>query len=324
MKIDNILLRKFIRKIINENFSELESGSGIEFNQAKDSDEIGGGKAKLIFILSDEDSQKIKSDNATDLPEEIKNKLKKYDVNNHGLASHAIKHYHEFNKADYEKYFDSALSYIKSLPDKNLILCNQTDTSKIIAIGKKAKDQLNKNDVKKTIDNLHDKEKSGENLNNYELEFINKIAPIVTSYTDILKQTIDNSKDVKDLFEKENKNINNFINDNVSLKILGNSRDGGITTYYFNLEYMAIAITKNNNIIKTFMGFASKTENKLINLQKYLEDKNILNPESENDENLKSYRKFFFPKNENIQTENLRKIIRNLIKEEKIKSIKLR
>lgn len=313
MQKNKKVLKNIIRKIINESFNDIENASGLEFNQAKDSDEIGGKKARLIFLLSDEDAEKIKSDNIADIPEEIKINFKIYNPNNHGLSSHAIKHYHEFNKSEYEKYFDVALTYVKSLPDKNIILCNSSNISKIIAIGKKAKEEINKNDVKKTIDNLHDKEKSGENLNSHENELIEIISPIVSEYINILKQTIENSKDVKDLFEKENKNVNNIINDNISLKLLGNSRDSNITTYYFNLEHMAVVITKNNNIIKTFMGFASKSENKLNSLQEYLENKNILNAESENDEKLKSYRKFFFPKNENIQTENLRRIIRNLI-----------
>tara|TARA_Y100000310_G_scaffold308486_1_gene351627 strand:- start:845 stop:1870 length:1026 start_codon:yes stop_codon:yes gene_type:complete len=152
------ITRKQLRKIIREHSRLLNE---VPFHDSADEDRPG---KKQTVVFDEEESYEVEGET-------------------HGVESHAIKHYAEFEPGQVQSAVEKAVSMIQGADDVHII----DKGGNVVQSGDEAKKQANVNSMLNAFDLINDKQQNNEPLNDTESE----LAPILQGLTKAYEEEID-------------------------------------------------------------------------------------------------------------------------------------
>ena len=174
---------------------------------------------------------------------------KKIQERKHGLTSHAIKHFGEFNPATVRNYITKAIKIAKNSP--RVFILNSK--GEIVAEGNKAKVMLQYRVMLNTFDMINDRAKNAEKLNETE-EKINKlIIQMKLDYKHMIEHLM---KSAIDIDKMPTNNIEKLIERKIPVTFMG-QRDSNTNRFYFDPKTTAY-ITASPDGTKVITMFQTK------------------------------------------------------------------
>jgi hypothetical protein len=214
----------------------------IAFKHGRDSDRPTGAKSVVVFNPSD--------------TYDIKGKT-------HGLASHAIKHLHEFNPESFSKIAGAVRQIIEKSSDAILLGKNNQPQDR-----PHGQDQYTVGSIINTLDFINDKVVHGEELNSTEQQIKKYIDRMTSEYEKIVMTTINTAVDVDKM--KTAQDIKNTLNTNGAISFYVIARGEYVYAYANLMSGMIILMRQDGTVLTAFKVRAKKKKmNSLARLQYY-------------------------------------------------------
>lgn len=186
------------------------------------------------------------------------------DGKTHGLSSHAIKHYQEFESQKVSDILNKAFEVAKQFD--NFILKNAKDSS-TIATAAAAKKQASVNSILNTFDNINDKIKNSISLSDEENELLPFIKELEQEYENLVQSYLDAGQDVDSIRDPEK--IRNLFDQGKIIKFSGVYNDGEYT-YYLNPVNTGLVASDKTNTVSTLFRI-DKSSNSLAKVAGYFD-----------------------------------------------------
>ena len=197
-------------------------------------------------------------------------KNEKYSLNGytHGLISHSIKHYKEFEPLVVNEYLDKVIELIRSAPCIFLI----DNKGKVISEGRKTIKKINHSIVLNTLDMVNDKYMNNEILSSEEAKIKMILYEMSDKYMNLTINYINDAVGIEKV-----KNLSGFIGDGKILKFVG-ILNGFMYDYYLNFSNSGIIVKRkdDSHIINTFFR-VDKESNSIFRISHYFSSVQILN-----------------------------------------------
>lgn len=186
----------------------------------------------------------------------------------HGLTSHAIKHYGEFDVGTVKGFVDKAINIAKQSPELYII----NHKGEVIADGDKAKVMLQYKVMLNTFDLINDKIINGEKLNDTEQKIYDVIQKMKVGYLSKIKTLTSKAVDVNDVNKKS---LENLIKRGAAITFMGR-RQGKINRFYYDPKTTAyITASPDGKKVITMFQTNKKFVDTLKDREIYVTDNNL-------------------------------------------------
>jgi len=212
------------KSIIIENFiKSYELLLELNFHDSPDED-LPGGNRTLIFNKED----------IYPAPE----------GNTHGLLSHAIKHYLEFEPEFVKSVLDKISDGIKQSSGEIYMI---DKSGKVVLDGDKAKNEINHNVVLNTLDMVQDKVKNGKPLNDIEKKIHFYTEELGKKYEELVNQKMNSAIDI----DADQSSADDAIKNNKNIKFKG-SYSGKDFDYYLDPKDSSLVASDGDSVSTLF------------------------------------------------------------------------
>jgi hypothetical protein len=225
----------------------------IDFKHGNDSDRPTGANSVVVFDPNDDYTVKGKT---------------------HGLASHAIKHLHEFNPESFSKIIGAVRQIIEKSDD--VVLKGKNNKAQERTPGQ---EQFPTGTIMNTLDFVNDKIVNGEELNPTEQKIKKYIDYMVSEYEKIIRLTIDNATDVDSM--KTAQEIKNVLNTDGVIRFYVTARGEDIYAYANAYSGMIVLMSQTGTVLTAFKVKSKKKKmNPIDRLRSYFSSSSaeVVNP----------------------------------------------
>jgi|TARA_B100000927_G_scaffold244457_1_gene206790 hypothetical protein len=195
----------------------------LKFHDSPDED-LPGGKRTIIFNKEDE--------------------YPSPEGNTHGLLSHAIKHYLEFEPERVKGLLDKVANEIRQEADELYMV---DKNGNVVLDGDRAKKEINHNVILNTLDSIQDKVKNGKNLLDIEKRIHKYTEEMAKQYQELIKQKMNSAVDI----DTDQEVADDAISNNKNLKFKG-SYSGKDFDYYLDPKDSSLVASDGDSVSTLF------------------------------------------------------------------------